>query len=320
MAEFALGDQQVLEIDKTLADLAGWSDQIDLRFTNHWADDDESPALLAAALLGSLATKKVSVDAVDEDAVDGLLRFGVATALARRSEGLTEFVGLAKRLDPSQLRLLWTPASPASTEALFADRLESDEAAEYGPLNATFVNPHLSSAEDGNPDVVFLIRRWLTKRLLECELSRSEVLALVDATAVPIDEAMRNVSEHAASPERPSPNCLLRLSLESTERIRCSILDTGMGLSKSLEDKKIEPELGPGERICRLLGGSIPNWDAGRGTGLAYAAKLIKGAGGRLTVATDNFRIRRLGEDCAQNGDGFELQGTVIDFTVPIGA
>jgi hypothetical protein len=240
------------------------------------------------------------------------------TALARRSAELTDFVGLAERLDPSRLRLLWTPASLGSTDALFADRSEPGDAAEYGPLNATFVNPHLSSAEDGNPDVVFLIRRWLTKRLVERGLDSADVLPLVDATAVPVDEMVRNVSEHAASPARPAPNCLLRLSLESDDRIRCSIFDTGIGISQSLRAKDIEPALEPGDRICRLLGGHIPNWDAGRGTGLAYAAALIKGAGGRFTVATDTLRVRQRDDLCEQEEDGFLLQGTVIDFTVPI--
>ena len=320
MTEFALGDEQVLAIDSTLEHLATISDPIDLRFTNHWSDDDESPALLAAALLGSLATKKVCVDAVDEAAVDGLLRFGVATALSRRSVDLTAFVGHAERLDPARLRMLWTPASSGSTNALFSERADAEEAAAYGPLNATFVNPHLSSAEDGHPDVVFLIRRWLTKRLGEQELAREGILALVDATALPVEELVRNVREHAADAARPAPTCLLRLSLHCSDRIRCSIFDTGLGISSSLAAKSIGSSLDASERICRLLAGEIPNWDAGRGTGLAYATALITARGGRLTVATERLRVRRDGANCELREDGFDLQGTVVDFTVPIAA
>lgn len=315
MAEFALGDQQVRDIDKTLATLAGESDPLRLCFSNHWVDDDERPLLLAAALLGSLGDKNYVVDAVDDEAVDGLLRFGVATALARRSEGRTDFAGLTQRLQPSRLRTLWTPASLKSTNALFAE--EQGEAAAFGPLNATFVDPHLSNAEDGQPDVVFLIRRWLTKRLGQ-QVSAELVRPLVDATAIPVDEALRNVREHAAGPQNPSPSCLLRISLAAKGLIRCSVLDTGVGLFRSLREKGTEPHAKPSALVCKLLEGKIQKWEAGRGTGLAYVAQLVEERGGRLAVATDGIRVTRDHEACNQREDGFPIAGTLLDLTIPL--
>lgn len=315
MAEFALGDQQVREIDRTLATLAEESDPLRLCFSNHWVDDDERPVLLAAALLGSLADKDYTVDAVDDEAIDGLLQFGVATALARRSEARTDFAGLTQRLQPSLLRMLWTPAALKSTNALFAE--EQGEAAAFGPLNATFVDPHLSSAEDGQPDVVFLIRRWLTKRLAE-RLPTDLVRQLVDATAIPVDETLRNVREHAAGPWSSSPSCLLRISLAKPDRIRCSVLDTGIGLARSLQEKGVEPDLEPAALVCRLLDGKIEKWEAGRGTGLAYVAQLVEKQGGRLAVASDEIRVTRNAESCDTRADGFPLAGTVVDLTLPL--
>src|SRR6476646_2935808 len=317
MTEFALGDQQVQEIDKTLATLSESTGPIDLRFANHWADDDERPALLAAALLGSLAEKTVRVDAVDEDAVDGLLRFGVATALARRPPELTEFKGLTERLEPSRLRTLWSPAAVNSTDALFSAS-EPEAAGSYGPRHATFVNPHLSTAADGCPDVIFLIRRWLNMRLLEQEVPDAKVEALVKTISVSVDETVRNVHEHAADEEHPVPNCLLRISLESKDQIRCSIFDPGIGLSSSLEAKRILPELGAAERLSKLLAGEIEGWDAGRGTGLAYVTRLLREQEGRLTVASDRVRIRCERGGAVAEAEGFELQGTVLDLTLPI--
>lgn len=319
VSEFALGDAEVREIDRTLAELEERAEPIELHFSNHWEDDDENPALLSLALLGSLADKRLTVDAADDAAVEGLLRFGVATALSRRSEGLTRFVGRTERLDPTRLRTLWTPAALNATDALFADS-EPETAGAYGPLHATFVNPHLSSGADGLPDVVFLIRRWLTKRLPQRhQVSEQELPRLVETVGVAVDETVRNVQEHAAGPDRPTPNCLLRISLGSPGQIRCSILDSGIGLAASLEDKEVEPDLEPKDRVAKLLAGEIPGWDAGRGLGLAYAAEKIEARGGRIAVATDRIRVERGGGE-ERRADGFELNGTVLDFTVPTAA
>src|SRR5690242_9454746 len=105
MREYDLGDDQVRAIDETvqlLADDPG-DEPTRLKFTNHWPDDDERPALLAAAFLGPLRERAYEIDAVDSEAAEGLLKFGVATALARRPEGLTTFTGAASALDARSL-------------------------------------------------------------------------------------------------------------------------------------------------------------------------------------------------------------------------
>lgn len=318
MTEFAVGDEQVRNIDATLAALAEHAEPVKLCFTNHWEDDDEHPALLAAALMGTLASKQVTVDAKDELAVDGLLRFGVATALSQRAAGATSLTGRAERLDMEQLRTLWTPAALSATQALFADE-DPDPRDAFGPLHATFLNPQLSSAADGRPDVVYLVRRWLTKRLLgNDDMKREHVKELVDVTATVVDETVRNVQEHAASRQIPNPNCLMRISLESADQIRCSTLDTGVGVADSLEAREIRPELGKAERLGKLMSGEIPGWDAGRGTGLAYITERVLGKGGRITVATDTIRVRGGKTGVAVVEGGFPLQGTVVDCTIPV--
>lgn len=317
MSDFALGDAEVRDIDATLARLAQEPEPLELNFSNHWQDDDESPALLAAALMGSLASKKVTVDAADEQAVDGLLRFGVATALSRRSPDATSFKGHAERLDAERLGTLWTPASLWVTKALFADVAE--EADSFGPRHATFLNPQLSSASDGRPDVVYLVRRWLTKRLKdEGELASEEAVSdLISTVATVVDETVRNVQEHAASREFPRPNCLLRISVESSEKIRCSVLDTGVGVAVSLRERGIEPDLSEGERLQKLMNDEIEGWDAGRGTGLAYITDRVAKLGGKISLATGAIRARSHDDEVQLKAEGFPLQGTVVDCTIP---
>ena len=70
-------------------------------------------------------------------------------------------------------------------------------------------------------------------------------------------------------------------------------------------------------RVAKLLAGELLGWDAGRGTGLAYATRKIDDRQGRITVATNKVRVHRDRGRIMNKSDGFNLQGTVIDFTVP---
>ena len=318
MPDFVLGRDEVDQIDRTLAALEEHGGEVTLRFGNHWADG-ENPAVLAAALMGPLRTIRVRVDAEDDEAVDGLLKYGVATALSRRGRDVTSFIGSASRLDLESLRLLWTPGSRAATEALFG-AVDTPGGA-YGPQHATFVNPHLSTASDGNPDVVFLVRRWLTRRASESGLFSSPAQEIVAAVGLAVDELVSNVQEHARSDDYPSPDCLLRVSL-SGEAVRISVLDTGTGLYRSLSQKlATDPDLSarePAEIIEKLLDGSLPGWENGRGLGLARVARCVAAMSGRLSVATCSSRVARVGTETTTRDNGFLLEGTVIDCAIPI--
>lgn len=327
MPRLALGDEQVRDIDGTLARLASETGgPLTLKFTNHWSDTGEEPALLAAALLGSLRDLELIIEAGDEEAVDGLLRFGVATALSRRPRGSTRFVGLAEaRINPARLATLWTPGSRRVTQALFAGE-EADPTGAYGPRHATFVNPHLSSGTDGHPDVVFLVRRWLTRRLSEDEtLTEVNVSNSVAAAGVVVEELVSNVQEHASAPDFPHPHCLLRLSATAGDAIRCSILDTGVGLDHSLtealrrtgySEEELAPTKAP-DRLRKLLGGQLPGWDAGRGMGLLKVAEVLGRCKGRMTVATGGLRARLTSIELTVVADAFSLEGTVVDCSIP---
>jgi anti-sigma regulatory factor (Ser/Thr protein kinase) len=317
MREVDFNDAALAAIESTLADLAGSDEPVRLRFDNHWPVDSEHPALLTAALMGTLRNRPLIVDAVDQDAVDGLLRFGVATALWRRPRGLTEFIGLARGLDRPSLGVLWTSGSRATTEALFASEGGSGTGA-VGPRHATFVNPQLSSGIDGHPDIVFLVRRWLTRRLRE--LSSPRAAEVVEAIGLALDELVANVQEHAPGLSARRPDCLVRLSVDSPDRVRCSVMDTGVGIEASILDKVSDP-MEPKERLERLVSGDIPGWDRGRGIGLHRVMEVITEGGGLMTIATATTRLRAAGpaELVAESVD-FNLEGTVVDVSLPIGA
>jgi anti-sigma regulatory factor (Ser/Thr protein kinase) len=315
MLEIPLDGNTVDDIDGTLAELSDTSDEVKLCFDNHWPEDSQEVALLTAALMGSLRDRQMTVDVVDQDAVQGLLHFGIATALWRRPQGRTTFTEIAKGLDRPSLGAMWTSGSRAATEALFAANDPSTIGA-FGRRYATFVNPHLSSSIEGHPDVVFLVRRWLTQRLAETQ-SLEEVRPIVETIGVALDELVANVQEHAAGRARPRPECLVQVSLTASNGVRCSVMDTGVGISESL-GSKVEPTVQPKERLCRLLEGKIPGWDAGRGVGLPRVKQLMSASGGRLSIATENLRLTALPEQRVEaTHAAFDLQGTVVGLTIP---
>jgi hypothetical protein len=99
--------------------------------------------------------------------------------------------------------------------------------------------------------------------------------------------------------------------------IRCSVLDTGVGLDESLR-QKVLGGLSPSERIGRLLKGEIPGWDAGRGIGLPRVRNDVASLGGRLVIFTKRLRVIALPEaepDVAIAE--FDVEGTVVDFSIP---
>jgi histidine kinase/DNA gyrase B/HSP90-like ATPase len=311
MLEVELDGGAVGDIESTLAKLLESDDELKLRFDNHWPEDSEKPALLTAALMGSLRDRQLTVDVVDQTAVEGLLRFGVATALWRRPRERTSFTEIAKDLDRPSLGTLWTSGSRAATEALFAVG-EGEHVGAFGRLYATFVNPHLSSTAEGHTDVVFLVRRWLTRRLAEIR-SPDTIDPIVETVGSALDELVANVQEHAAGATNPQPDCLVRLSIAASGRVRCTVIDTGVGIDESLRHKT-ESNATPEERLRRLVAGEIPGWDGGRGVGLPRVNQLVAACGGRLSIATGRLRLAAEpdGRLQAQNA-AFALQGTVVD-------
>ncbi len=316
MRDVDFDDDALEAIESTLAEWMRIDEPLRLRFDNHWPDDSDKPALLAAALMGSLSGKRLIVDAVDEQAVDGLLRFGVATALWRRPAGHTEFHGLARRLDRHSLGTLWTSGSRATTEALFAPS-DPPTTGAFGPHHATFVNPQLSSGLDGHPDIVFLVRRWLMRRLTESAAPPAR--NVVEAIGLALDELVGNVQEHASGGSGRRPDCLVRVSLEPRDRVRFSVMDTGVGIEESIH-QKVPEEMAPAERLRRLVAGEIPGWDAGRGIGLHRVVQSIADHGGRVSIATDAVRlVAECGSVDVEGSAEFRLHGTVVDVSLPSG-
>ena len=302
----------VQQIDETLAQLATATTnggELNLCFDNHWAEGGHQPALLGAALMGTFANRKLVVDVVDDDAVERLLRFGVAAALWRRPAGLTQFSPDAVLLDRPHLGAVWTVGSRATTDALFGP---DDEAAleMIGPRHATFVNPHLSSGEDGLPDIVYLVARWLTRRAPEAP-------SVVDAVTNSLGELVANVQEHAGGATAKSVNSLVRVAIDE-HAVRCSVLDTGIGIPESI-GPKVDAPADPTHLLAQLLAGELDRWSHGRGIGLERVVKLVHSHGGEVNVATRLSRVRAGGDaDIEGQTSRFDLEGTVVDLAVPL--
>ncbi len=312
MASFLTIDGAALrQIDDTIhkVDAATRSGhELGLRFDNHWAEDTEQPALLAAALMANLADRRLLVDVVDQDAVERLMRYGVAAAFWRRPPGRTRFTTDANALDEPGLGAVWTVGSRATIDAMFGEG--SDSIHTIGPRHATFVNPHLSSGEDGLADVVYLIGRWLTRRLPGDAHATS-----VDDTCITIGELLANVHEHAAGAVRKPVNALVRIAIDD-DAVRCSVTDTGVGVCVSVAAKL---DCAPSKELLGdLLSGKLPRWHHGRGVGIARIVELVQDHGGRLSAATATFRADLGSEQLNVRDSGFDLQGTVIDLAIPL--
>ena len=314
LLELALDGPSVESIEETLTGVSNVDDDLKLNFGNHWPEDGHEVALLAAALIGSLRDRKVTVDVVDDDAVESLLRVGLATALSRRARDRTTFAHAARALSRPDLGAVWTSGSRAATEALFAEQ-DPAGAGAFGRRYATFVNPQLSSGAEGHPDVVFLVRRWLTQRLGEA-LAEPTVRALVAAVGASLDELIGNVQEHAACEKTPYPDCLVRVSVTPDDGIRCSVIDNGVGIAASLATKVTGD--GSDDPLVRLIEGQLPGWDAGRGVGLTRVRQIVGEVGGRLLIATDHMRlVATAGESARATDASFALRGTLVDLTLP---
>jgi hypothetical protein len=315
MLEVALDGSTVRHIEEMLANVSSLDDDIKFNFGNHWPEDGHEVALLAAALIGSLRDRKMTIDVADHDAVESLLRIGLATALSRRASGRTTFAAAARDLDRPNLAAIWTSGSRAATEALFAAD-DPAPAGAFGRRYATFVNPHLSSGAGGHPDVVFLVRRWLTQRLGEA-LPAHSVRALVIAVGTVLDELVANVQEHAACDRTPYPDCLVRVSVTPANSVRCSVIDNGCGIAASLASKVAVAD-GATDPLVRLVEGQLSGWDAGRGVGLTRVRQLIRGVGGRMVIATDQTRLAAdAGQSVGARQASFFLQGTLVDLDLP---
>ena len=326
MTEIAVGSEQVARIDETLERLAAVGGQdVRLRFDNHWSPVEPGAAVLAGALLGSLGNQSLVIDAVDEGATDRLVRVGLASALKRRS-GRTQFQPTTSALDDDLLGLIWTPGALEASEAMFAPRGAHRHLGPFAPDYATFVDAHLSSTADGTSDVMFLVRRWLTRRLLGERSELSEAAAgFVDTVGFVVDQFIANVREHALTSDGRAPHSLLHLGFGdgADTRLVCSVVDTGAGLDRTLR-VKVDADtaaLAPEVRVRHLLAGDIAGWGAARGIGLARVAKLVHSYDAEMFVATEGVRVRLSGDgDLVAAPTGFALQGTVVSAAFPLPA
>lgn len=323
MSSFHLGAEEVDAIDETLAALAQERrGPTRLIVDNHWPEITPGPAILSAALMGSLSDRQLTVDVTDDDAAFGLCRYGVASALSLR-EGGTTFGPSAAKLENPELGWMWTPGLRGAVQGMFAEASAAPPDGAFGPDFATFVDAHLVSGASGSNDVTYLIRRWLGRRLTD--LHERPLSALdriwIDHVSFAIDELVDNVREHAGAAENPRPRSLLCMSFTRSERpaVVCAVVDNGVGIDRTLRDKVdgATRALAPSDRLQRLLGGQILPWGVGRGRGLARIVQLVDKCDARMMIATDRVRADiRSGGDVEASAGGFAVHGTVVSLTV----
>lgn len=307
-----LNGEALKDIDGVLARMADADEPLSLCFDNHWSDHDSAnPALLAAALMGSLANRHITVDVVDDDAADKLRRFGVATALWRRPDGLTSFSERAGMLNEATLGAIWTVGAQLSTDALFAESTSVPTGA-FGPDHATFVNPHLSRGADGLPDILFLVGRWMYRRF-EQHAQRD---VLIGGCERVVSELVANVHEHAGE-RRHDVESLVRVAIDA-DAVHVTVTDTGIGICRSLKQKI--PGTHTGERLLEeLLQGRLGRWRHGRGVGLGRVLDATHRMRGALSISTGDVRASIVdGRPPALSTGAFALQGTLVDVMLPM--
>lgn len=285
-----------------------------LSFGNHWGSETLQPALLGAALMGSLSGRELTVDLQEADSVGPLVRSGVAAALWRRPRPKTHFAPAARVLDSSLLGAVWTVGSRRVTDALFAAAAPELDDAAVTATRATFVNPHLSRRDDGDPDVAYLIGRWLARRV------GTERMGAVREAAGVIGELIRNVAEHAPGRSGQPVQSILRVSLQQTT-LQVTVMDAGVGLCESLRlklaDDVLEGLADDDALVAALQADDLPYWHSGRGVGLARVRDFVGSAHGSLAIAANAARYSTT-TDVALGQ--FELQGTVVDLSVDLAA
>lgn len=274
-----------------------------------------SVGLIAAALIGKLRDRPLAIEASGPEAVEGALRFGIASALARRDPERTTFKPSAAELGREDLARTWTTGTRSVTEAMFRgdEALTSDA---VGATYATFVNAHLASSAEGHADVVFLLRRWLARRLRP-QLGTG-IEAPTERVASALTELVANVQQHAARPDGEPADSLLRVAIDD-EHVRSSIADNGQGIVATLSPKLDIDDTAEG-LLQRLLDGALPRWHGGRGMGLPRVADLVREGGGSIRIASGPLRAE-LSESGAQAvGNRPDVGGVVAELAFPIRA
>jgi len=320
-----VGRAEVEDIESTLAVLAGRlqaDPPLRLRFDNSWPRTGPGPALLAGALMGSFDDYPLDVDAADDAAVAGMRWFGVAAALQRR-RGDNRYCRAASKLDDRALGVTWRPGISALTELLFAET-DQGEQGSVGPRHANFVNAHLAVTSSGTSDVTYLVRRWLTRRLLERFAEDLHGLRrTVDQVGTVVEQLVSNVREHAAAGLPSGADSLLRLALldhPGRGAVSCSVIDTGPGIEATLVPK-LSAQDRDRERasvLGALCQGQLRGWGRARGLGLAKVTELVREAGGQLDVATEQRRVRVRDGQLVTETASFSLRGTVVSLTFPL--
>ena len=296
-----------------------------LRFDNHWSSATSAVAILSNALLGTLGDAPLEIELADVDAERGLMSVGVASALNARA-GRTVFSDSARGLDDERLAATWTPGAIADSAAMFAEAAADTETAPlFGPHHAVFFNPHLTAPDSGSGSVTFLVRRWLTRRLLKLHGGprlTPQRRDFVGYVGFAVDQLVGNVREHAVTAGTPAPVCLVRTTIDDDDgRFEFSVLDTGPGMVKTLVPKLPEPlrDRPSRELLSDLLSGGLPGWGRGRGVGLArVCSDVTQWSDGQLLIATDTLRISAGNQPIAATEARFVMQGTVVSVALPL--
>lgn len=255
----------------------------------------------------------------EQETISSLIRTGVASALTRRREQV-HFEPATNPIAEQDLWLNWTPAA-REMAAMFG----TGEPARglFGPDHAVFVNPHLTTESEGPASVTRLIERWLTQTVVP-GLASERLASAIGVPLFTVDQLVRNVSEHAITPERPTIDSVVGVEvvkLAGRRQLRITVLDTGAGVTATLRPKLDASlvSLPDAKLLHELLCGELPGWGRGRGFGLsAIAGHVLDSRRSSLELWTVGTRVR-VGRRVEATAAAGQIAGTVlsVNFSLP---
>ena len=295
-------------------------------------------AILSNALIGTFGSLPLRIKLPPASIPEWLEYSGLAFALANR-EGPTDLLGLDRPEDlVAPWREYWLPGAELveepGSQPLFSPGIvgETETIPNItGSCCASFVDPHLSSADVGSHPLNTFVWPWLD-RLLPGQRQKREGTgdryALIEDIGRLVDETVQNVTQHAVTYGQ-DVRSLLQVAVthgggaKSFDRVYLAVQDTGPGIvstARGKVDAVARASIDDQQLLFKLFDGSLPPWGRGRGMGLPKVLEICANHQGVLHVATQFTRLRaesaRPPLVTWRNGVG--LKGTVIVLMLPL--
>ncbi|WP_372449586.1 ATP-binding protein [Mycolicibacterium fortuitum] len=261
-----------------------------------------------------------------ESAQQQIARAGLLFALTRHPGLAVHGTTAQTRRNLTKWSRDWTPTDFEQTLFDIPGEKDVDFPQDLGSDLVAFLNPTLSPAESSSDDVDSVIYPWLRKLLSKARINNSDIRQhVLRDISFATNELLNNVRDHARIGYHG--NCALSLfatgSSASDSRIYVSVVDDGVGMPSTLQDRVVS-------RVsdCRLVAdafsGDLPRRHRGRGEGLSIVSRIAGKYGGTIFAATGPssqgsvvYEFDSLGQsECGYIKD-LAVQGTVIVLCLP---